>query len=276
MGWGSGGWGSVPWGAAFGAGPSIRLAIVSGRNSIDVEWSAAVKAFDPTTANDSLNPANWFLSAVDPTTALIPFVQYVEVAATDADGGATTIRIFFDADLDDGATYNIVANPAIVASDGVTAIGSPNSYDVIVPTLGFVPVINTIPRELRTDWKSTTGAKAVSGTIRWDETGDLANESGITYLRKRIMRRMSTLRGAFFHLPNYGAGRRLKTLITPSDLANYEAEAKAQVLLEPDVIDAVVTVDRLAPNIARTTIRPTNIQGELLPEIVLVQDFGEA
>lgn len=261
MAFGGGGWAAVPFGAGFGGGPYVRLALVSSRNAIDVEFSGALSAVDSTIATDALNPANWSLAAVT-LGATVPFVQTVE----SLDGGAT-IRVIFDADLDDGATYEITVAPTVLDTSGAAVI-APLSADVIVPTLGFVSVLDSLPRELRTDIKSTAGAKAVGGTPRYDETGDLANESGRDYLKKRILRRVSSMRGSFFHLPNYGAGKRLKTIITPAWLSGYQADVKAQVLLEPDVRAVVVTVTRLAVNIVRVSIRPTTVDGEVAPEIV--------
>jgi hypothetical protein len=266
MGFGSGGFGAVPFGATFSAGPSVRLAYVSSRNAIDVEFTGPLSAVDATIATDALNPDNWALTVPVLSTAFLPFVQVVE----SYDGGAR-IRVIFDADLTDGETYIVTVDGAVLDVTGAP-VSAPLSAEVIVPTLGFVSVTDSLPRELRTDIRSVAGAKAVSGTPRYDETGDLANESGADYLKKRILRRAALLRGSVFHLPNYGAGKRLKTVITPAWLSNYQAEMKAQVLLEPDVSAVVVTVTRLASNIVRVAIRPTTVQGEIVPQIVFTVD----
>jgi hypothetical protein len=262
MAFGGGGWAALAFGAGAGSVAYMRLAIVSGRNAIDAEFTASLQVLDATIADDALNPDNWTLTAADPTSH-IPFIQVVEAL----DDGAT-IRIYFDADLTDGATYTIAIDSSVPDADG-NPITAPYDADVVVPLLGFVPVVARLPGEQRVDVRSAASAyKKVGGTPRYDATGDLANETGADYLRKRIIRRVTHVRGSIFHLPNYGAGKRLKTLITPAKMAAYQAEVKAQVLREPDVRGAEVAVERIAANVLRISIKPTDVTGAVLPEIV--------
>lgn len=75
----------------------------------------------------------------------------------------------------------------------------------------------------------------VSGTLTIDSGGDYASESGPAFVRKLILRRLTTKPGEFFHLPNYGLGLREKE---PLPVNNLRALAKAieqQVALEPEV-----------------------------------------
>lgn len=275
MSWGAGAWGAFPWAAAFGAAPSVQRATHALLNAVDVQFSGLVEAFDPTDPADALNTANWTLTAVDPTTSLIPLLQTTElVQGSPTEGVTKTIaRLFFDADLDPNATYQITADPAIetLSGGGITA---PLSADFLTTERGFVPVFAEVPQEDRTDIASAGDASQIGGTYRYDETGDLENESGDTYLRKRVLRRATTIPGTILHLPNYGAGKRLKTTISASDIAEYRAELRAQVLLEPDVRAATVSVVRVVPGILRTTIQITDRTGTLLPSITLTTDLA--
>lgn len=261
MAYGSGGWGATPWGATAGIGATLRLAWVSARNAIDTEWSEPLFVGDATMQRSALNPARWTLTAIT-TGALVPAVQHVE---TYEDG--QRIRILFDADLTDAAEYAIEADAVIEDADG-DLLGVPRDAEVIAPLLGFRPVTLRVPGEVRVDLRSVAGAKSVSGTLRYDETGDLANESGPEYLKKRILRRATTMPGGFFHLPGYGVAARPKSLITPARLVAYQSELRAQILREPDVLEVEVAATRLAPNVLRVAIRPTSVQGFVMPEIV--------
>ncbi len=275
MAWGAGAWGANPWGASFGAAASVQRATHSSLNAVDVRFSGLVKASDFTDPIDALNPANWTLTAVDPTTSLIPILQTTELVQGSPTEGVTKtiVRLLFDADLDPDVTYRITANPAIETLSGA-AIMAPLSANFLTSDRGFVSVFASVPQEDRTDIRSAGDESQIGGTYRYDETGDLENETGISYLRKRIIRRATTLRGTILHLPGYGGGKRLKTTISAGSIAEYRAELRAQILQEPDVRSAVVSVARPLPGILRTTIKVTDREGTLLPEITLTTDLA--
>ncbi len=275
MAWGAGAWGANPWGASFGAAASVQRATHSALNAVDVRFSGLVTAFDPTDPADALNPANWTLTAVDPATALIPFLQTTELVQGSPTEGVTKtiVRLFFDADLDPDVTYRITANAAIETLSG-SAIMAPFAQDFLTADRGFVSVFAAVPQEDRTDIRSAGDESQIGGTYRYDETGDLENESGIDYLRKRIIRRATTIQGTILHLPGYGAGKRLKTTISAGSIAQFRAELRAQVLEEPDVRAVTVSVLRPLPGILRTTIKITDREGTLLPEITLTTDLA--
>lgn len=275
MSWGAGAWGAFPWAAAFGSVASVQRATHAALNAVDVLFSGLVTAFDPTDPADALNPANWTLTAIDPTGALIPFLQTTELVQGSPTAGVTKtiVRLIFDADLDPDATYRITASASVEALSGA-AIMAPYSADFLTSARGFVPVYAAVPREDRTDIRSVGNASQLGGTYRYDETGDLANETGVDYLRKRLIRRATTIQGTILHLPGYGAGKRLKTTITATGIANYRSGMRAQMLREPDVRGVAVAVTRAAPGILRTTIKVTDREGTLLPEITLTTDIA--
>lgn len=262
---------SIPFASSFAPGPSVRRAIAR-LNAVDVEFTEAVRAFDPTLDTNATNVDVWTLAPASPISgATIPRVQYV----TDRDGDGLVMRVFFDADLTEDAEYTIEVAATVRSEDLATAVSAPRSVGFVVPIRAFVPVGDRVPREVRTDLRSTAGRDAVSGTMRYDETGDLANESGVDYLRKRMLRRATALRGSFFHLPGYGAGKRLKGNVSSGDIAQYRSQLRAQLLLEPDVRDVAVSVARLARNVLRVSMRPTNVDGVLLPEVATTIDLTE-
>lgn len=271
MSWGAGSWGASPWGATFGAMASVEFATHSRLNAVDVRFSGLVQTVDRTRSEDALNPANWTLTAVTPSAALVPNIQVVETVQNAPTAGVTKtiVQIFFDADLDADATYLIEASSSIETLNG-SNITAPFSVQFLTARRGFVPVTLDIAGEDRTDIAFAGDASEIGGTYRYDETGDLANESGVTYLRKRVIRRATTLLGSIVHLPEYGAGQRLKTNITQATTTRLRSELRAQILEEPDVRAVAVSVFRPVPGILRVTIQITQRAGTLIPEITLL------
>ncbi len=80
------------------------------------------------------------------------------------------------------------------------------------------------------------------GTFTVATDGDYAFDEGLASLRKRIIRRLCSRKGAFAHLPNYGAGipDEAKRLGIAAVLSRLAANAQAQVASEPDVAQARV------------------------------------
>ena len=75
----------------------------------------------------------------------------------------------------------------------------------------------------------------VSGTLRIDSAGDYVNQYGETLIKKLVLRRLIAKPGDFFHLPNYGAGLRVKEPIPVNNLRMLAAAIEAQVKQEPEV-----------------------------------------
>ncbi len=75
----------------------------------------------------------------------------------------------------------------------------------------------------------------LGSTLVIDSGGDYTSMSGPEFIKKLILRRLTTKPGEFFHLPNYGLGLKEKE---PLPVNNLRALAKAieqQVAQEPEV-----------------------------------------
>ncbi len=100
-----------------------------------------------------------------------------------------------------------------------------------------------------------------------DSTGDYATESGLAAVRKRCIRRLSTQRGAFSHLPAYGVdiGGAVKRLGSVDALSALAADAEAQLLQEPEVTSAKVSVDlaRIAAGLVVFRVRVATTIGSI-------------
>ena len=83
-------------------------------------------------------------------------------------------------------------------------------------------------------------------------------EEGIQALKNRIYRRMSTRRGAFAHLPEYGIGVKDygKKLSTAAAISSLVSDTEAQIAQEPEVqfVRVRPIQDRLADGLLRLRI----------------------
>ncbi len=112
------------------------------------------------------------------------------------------------------------------------------------------------------------------GTFQITDEGDLGvDRSSAAGLRKRITRRVLSAVGAFFHLPNYGAGVRVKGLIRVDEITRLQARILAQVRQEPDVRDARVVVARVAghPNMLSVAVKAVPVFGDPSDVVVPIE-----
>jgi hypothetical protein len=94
-----------------------------------------------------------------------------------------------------------------------------------------------------------------SGFI-YDPNNDVGIDEGDKLLFKRVFRRLLSERGAFTHLPNYGASFRVKGLFRPSVLQSMASEAAGQMRNEPDILNAAVQLQPVATD-RGTLVRAT-------------------
>lgn len=102
---------------------------------------------------------------------------------------------------------------------------------------------------------------ATLGTFAVTDTGDLDNDHGRAYLRKRIFRRLSTMKGAFFHLAGYGLKPPGKKLYTPTTIRRLKVDIELQVRQEPGVLGVTATVTEVTPGVVAVKLRVQDDNG---------------
>jgi hypothetical protein len=247
---GSGAFGST----SFGSGsPLSHLEVVQvALNAIEAEFDSPVRVFDPGSPFDALYPGNWTIEAYIPYNATVRLAQYVERVSS------TRVRVYFDGPLDAPAIYRVTANTQIESLSGVP----------IVPCTGvlFATFQASSPMTPISQVYGRWDLSNRNGQLDVASTGDVANQTGLSYLRKRIRRRAVTAIGSFYHLPGYGFAEGLKQRVTPSLMMRMSSRAKVQILQEPDVADVIVTVQQKAgaPSIVLMKLRVTTRTGEII------------
>lgn len=253
-----GAFGSMPFGAGFFgsqiAGGITDVEVVDA-NTIDVTHQAEVPA-------DLTNPALWLVLPLGlgaPQTV----VSAIELIPT------FKTRLIVAPGLTPGEAYGlgfIKSEPEWRIDCREIAIVGPPPPPVDLPT----PPVGLLPKDQPFDIANPQLVRDAGvidppplGQYQINDRGDFALDSHLQSLRGRILRRAQTLRGGFFHLPDYGFARGIKEPIRPTDLVALAADAKIQVEREPEVIRATVNMQQLrnAPGVVVQTIRARTIGG---------------
>jgi hypothetical protein len=257
-GWGASSWGASPW---AGAGATLQLlSVVAVReNLLRLTFNEAVyytRWLDPF---DAYCVDRYSVTAVAGTVGIDgqpPRTVAPEAAERFADGGGKVIDLWLDRALSPfGTRYLASVNGLQSIFGGLLAPGYTSvAFDGLArgrpaptPELAVASRDIANPQTLSAllDPLPTTGA-AQLGTFPVDVTGDYAHDEGLTSLKKRIFRRLTTRKGAFAHLPGYGVliPSMVKKLAKPALVQALAADAEEQIKLEPEVADCSVVLAR--------------------------------
>jgi len=285
--WGLSMFGSTPWGG--GAGATLQLAAAESirENVVRLTFSEEVYLSGWRDALDGLRREK-FSIAVDPATSdfngvparavLLAAIERVPASFNRQIDLVTdramshwpsqyTVRVR-DLYAVSGATLDLSATTATVWGQQQGA--PPPLADYAVATRDFAN-----PQSARDVVGVTpSAASAVLGTFQVDDTGDYAADRGMASLKKRILRRLTTRKGAFRHLPGYGVGFPgvVKLLSRPGVAAALAADAEDQIRQEPEVQSVSVRLVQSVPGLAYFSVKvQTSIGGTLEFDVPLVE-----
>lgn len=255
MGYGDSPYGTGPWGGALSVTTiSVSAAWAITTHSVRVVLTSEPLHSDPFASGDAENPLTWTI--VDLTTGR---ALTVVVASMHDD---TSVDLTTIEPLGDHLETHVVTAVGLFSVDGFLVTSPADAQ--------FLGVVQTIdPSDSRADFRDRDLANppfqiarstGYAGTLLIGDDGDFDTDSGEQLIRKLVLRRMGTLRGAFRHLPDYGFGLREKEPITGSgDLVSLLRDAEEQIGQEPDVARAVAqgSLDRSGTLILRLSVAPT-------------------
>ncbi len=239
--------------------PSIQVVstILKTRNTAEITFDNEPVHIDPEDPVSVTNISNWAISfpmGAPETNRNIQTILYV---------GNNTVQIIFDGPLDPGIGY-VLTISNIESTEGGVFIPSNVffiTYDKEKDALEPVQPTEQQYDLANPQLPSQAGANQSLGTLYVDDTGDYTNDSGRDSLKKRIIRRITTIPGGFFHLPNYGVTLREGTLLTSTELRRLQIETESQTRQEPEVINARTTVSQIQPGIVRLNVRVQDSTG---------------
>lgn len=222
---GGGTFGTIPFGTQ---GSGLTVATQTSLTSVRVDFFQvpAPQILSSVRANDALRAANWTVEVLE------PFGSFTPLAQTVTQVGEKSVEVFTDVSLTPGTLYkiactalNTLGQPLLCAEASFRTfarrvIEMGEFTDLANPyLLSDAPIVDPPPL----------------GTNQITDRGDYALDSGRPYLRKRVFRRISTERGGFYHLPDYGLAEPLKGMSTPDAVRRYRKQAENQIKREPDV-----------------------------------------
>lgn len=242
--------GSAPYGSAVPPAFTLTTLLAKTANSVEVTLdTGGLEVGNRVELGSPLNPLNWTLLLLDPG-GEERLVQHVELLSLS--GTTATVEVFADGVLSEGLDYRLSLT---LSATIATGFDTGDFTAVIVPDAakqqdsrdddGFLRDIANPALKRDT---INVGVAAV-GTYQISDTGDLAQDSGLAGLRKRIIRRLTTSIAGFFHLgDDYGtkSNQDVKKKLTPDLVERLRARARAQCLQEPEVRDVTIIVGRLS------------------------------
>lgn len=255
--------------------PPFRVVFVEPLNSntLRAYVSDEVRHFSPLAVDDALRRTNWSISVVSgPGSA--PVIERVEnpqprpdtVGLIDDLGINGAIPLAWSVDLRvdrrllaPRTTYRTQASSALRTVGGVAMTGSPYDRD---------DHPGRIPRQRPAQERPPATARGVdlrydmfSGRYVLDSKLDVDSHAGLEALKKRIVRRLITRPGGFFHLPTYGAGLKVKGPMNSQELGRLQRRVRLQVLAEEEVVGADVSVAKIAEGVLLVTIKARTVLG---------------
>jgi hypothetical protein len=136
-----------------------------------------------------------------------------------------------------GLSFTVTAQR--VLSTAGDSLGFPYSASFI----GMVPLAKAAPRRSGIGYMDLAN-DAIDGGYTLDDSGDLATHTGLASLRKRILRRIATPKGAFVWMKDYGVGIDPKKPMTVNRMMALKVDLRSQIKLEPEVADVSSTISK--------------------------------
>lgn len=237
-GYGTDYYGVGPWGIAPPTGTfSLEDIFAVSERSVRVTFTEAAYVQSAFKVGSALNLATWSISIVGSSDPLI-LIGVREVTGS----GARQFELYT---LNKFPSYFSTLNVQFpnVLSASETPIVGPSSG-----TCAAAKVPEITPRLNKIDYVDIsnvpTGPTETLGVMQVAASGDYAEDVGDALLKKMVLRRITSLPGAFFHIPEseFGLGVRTKEPLLYSDMKAFKAELERQILLEPDASRVQATV----------------------------------
>lgn len=255
--WGLGPYGLIPWGSATPGMMSLQDAVAISTHEVRILLSSEPQNISPNKPGDALNPDTWTIQRLD-TAELLTVVTVVKES--------DLVYVLFSIDPfgPNGVTHTVSTNSLMDFSGA--RINPPRSADFAGIVSSRDDVLSQLAnrqvqaRDIANPQVPRADSSVQGGTLVIAESGDYATVTGVELVKKLILRRLTTSKGGFFHLPNYGVGLGVKEPVVGGDLVRLKFEIERQVLEEPEVDGVLATLEQSANTLSialRSRLRST-------------------
>lgn len=226
--------GASPYGlGSYGGGTSFSVAEcrATTTHSVLVELTAPVMAESPIGDGDALNPRTWeVLRGAVPLTVVasrLVGTTAVELRTAEAFGPWQQIHTARGLYLR-AASGLLIVSPRSATFRGVLVEGDRE--------------LNPLQRF--DFFNNAVGGSEVGGTLQVSAGGSYVRESGLSLLRKMVLRRLLTTPGSYFFIPpaDFGSDLQIKVQFSPSYLPQMKRAIEDELRKEPDVEDVAVAL----------------------------------
>lgn len=195
----------------------------------------------------AINRNNWTLTAIDPTIdGYVPPGKVVPTRETgifrcQADrANRRQIHVTADTTLEEGVQYELKAVGDLHGEACEMFVG-PKAFTFLAPFHGGNLELKVSTIGLFRDLDDGFDDRLEnSGIWRYTDSRDIAMESELRSLRKRIIRIIFTDLGDWASAPDFGAGVRLKSIVRQPEMQALANRVAAQIQRQPDVEAASV------------------------------------
>jgi hypothetical protein len=170
------------------------------------------------------------------------------------------------------ASYTVVASTSIVsASEG---LGMDSTYDRWTNSGPVVVKSNLeiLKRPVSTRTGIDFNYDFFQKRLRLDSKNDIDVHSGLEALWKRIVRRLISSRGGFFHLSFYGTGLKVKQPLRVTELTKLQGDIEEQVWQEDEVTEVEVSVQKPAQGVLLVILRIDSNLGTISKTLEVPQE----
>lgn len=207
------------------ASVSVVSAYAIGERQVRVELAAFPLAQSVIDEGDALNPTTWVVQTSNE--------QFTVLSVSVVSSSPPVFELY---------TLQKFASSLIEHEVGSTTLRDGAGYLIGAPY--FAPFFGC---EANAETETSAGAldfenspfdtDRPAGTLAVGSNGDYKNHAGLPFLRKLIVRRLTTMPGGLFHLPEYGIGIKLKEPLKSSDLMSLRSDLRKTLLEEPEFSD---------------------------------------
>lgn len=214
----------------WGTNPNLFLesAVALNTHAVVVTFSRDARCFSATGNGDALNPSTWTASRVTTGAAYTPvLVQKVS---------NRRVIITFREALASWHYYHRIGSTTLQADTRVL-ISAPYSVD-------FRGVLSTTAVNEPEGPFDLFTTDVVAGSLKTTEAGGYARVYGVDLLRKMILRRLTTMPGGFFHIPEgeFGVDLKVKGILRVSNLSALKKKIEEEIHREPGVLATAVSL----------------------------------